>query len=610
MLGFALTVFEFAGLFLVQGERVHGWRSTTAELTQKVAQISVGLGVPSVFQTIFDTHAPSLGPLPANPINDQLLASMQRSAPRAACLAPITVGGRLVAILYADNGTRGIAPKRVAALLVLLQRAGLCFEGLIRRRKGAAQKLVEAHEAEPPTSVPVASAPQAAAPSETDFSDLTESRPLPSSDGTPHSLDVPHELPVVPVSAGDTASAGDGRRDSQGLVAGFKAAKDAKADGFAGLEFDVDVSFTNEPPHDENEVDYVAFADLNETPQNALDDWEDVLVEAAGLQDTSTEERSSVKAPVGSWDDVVAATALARQIVPQVTRTLDLFGTKVDERDILFDGLEADDDEARRSAVVALLKLGNSIDATLTERFPGRIAFNPLAAGARPPAFEHCSGITELLYARGAEAAPIVLSHLDSSDPLKRFFAVYFLLSVPVPGACNGLARRLYDTEPRIRYLTVEALRRYSADQDYTRILESLCENLRVPGRDTQVTILQVLGQLREPRVVPSIIPVVNSADPEVARTANSALAVICGQAFGPDLSAWQVWWRQNYSLPRASWLLRGLAHVNVTIRRVAHNELTYLTGQTVPFDPEGSEEVRQQGMQTWQTWLQAAGAL
>ena len=53
-----------------------------------------------------------------------------------------TIGDKLAIILYADNGARGISPRRVAAVLLLTQRASIAFERLIRKRKGAADRMV------------------------------------------------------------------------------------------------------------------------------------------------------------------------------------------------------------------------------------------------------------------------------------------------------------------------------------------------------------------------------------------------------------------------------------------------------------------------------------
>lgn len=599
LLGFALTIFEFAGLFLIQGEHVHGWRGTTPEATQRMAQIALPLALPSVFQTIYATQGHYLGPLPVNGVNTKFLADLGRAAPRAACLAPIAVGERMVAILYADNGARGIPTKRVAALLLLLQRSGLCLESLIHRRKGAAAKLLRDTPG-PEAGAPLAS-PTLGHHDETNFGDITAPPATP--------IDIP--VPIALADAGLPAPASFVplvERIEPGVAetGGFG---DVEADGFAGLAIDVEMAFGDEPAAPGENDAYVAFADLNESPQRSLDDWEDVLVDTLADKAPEDDAAPANAASTGvTWAEVIAEAASATRILPQA-RTLDVLGTMLDERDILFDGLESDDRDARRSAVASLLKLGGSIDATLSERFPGRLGFDPLAPASRPPPFEHCSGIAELVAARGAAAAPVILPHLESQDPIQRFFAVYFLLSVHYPAGCDALARRLYDTEPRIRHLTIEALRRYSDAPAYRRIVQNLRDGLRVPGRDTQVTTMQILGQLREPSAVPALIPLVGATEPAVARTAASALAVICAQAFGNDLTRWQEWWQANYNTSRTTWLISGLSHENVVLRRVAHNELVYVTGQTVAFDPDAPLAERNQAVQAWQHWLQSAGA-
>jgi hypothetical protein len=604
VLSFALAVFEFAGLFLVQEEHVHGWRGTDPESTKRIAQISLPLTLPSVFQTLYATQGHYLGPLPANSINGQLLDALGRQPPRAAFLAPVIVGGKLAAILYADNGNSTVAPKKVAALLVLVQRSGLCLERLIRQRKQEAAALVTATpEAPPPLEPP----PPAVAGHEADFSGVE----LP---------EVPLEAPPVPLPAPVVEA------PPSAAPIGVKVAVMPPGDGFAGLEIDIDLDGSLDD--DTNDVDvtvesgptvappggadgYVAFADVHDTPKESLDEWEDVLVDTvaeaakAALQDKSVTKASAFSV---RWEDVIAEAERAAKILPSVTRTIELLGTRVDESDILFDGLGTEDSEARRSAVAGLLKLGAVVDAEIAARFPGSLTFDPLTSSGRLPPFERCSGITELLAARGPDAAPVVLPFLDSDDPVRRFFAIYFLMTVHHPAACEALARRLYDTEPRNRHLAVEALRRYTLEPVYRKIVGGLREQLRVSVPETQVAAIQILGQLREPSAVPALIPLVATSNHDVARTAASALAVVCAQAFGADLGQWQGWWQNNYNKPRAYWLLSGLLHPNATIRRVAHGELQQLTGQVVPFDGEAPEDERQVAVREWQGRLQATG--
>ncbi len=595
LLGAALASFEFAGLFLVQGDTINGWRSTTPEATQKLVRVSVKIELPSVFQTIYATHGHYLGQLNQNSINTRLLADMGRQAPRAAFLAPIQVAGKMAAILYADNGPRTVPPKRVAAVLLLAQRAGLALEGLIRRNKTSAQRLREpqkkgplARDAEPPKpgaeswvvdEVHVElmpeepAAPAAALPEQTQLAagsadtDVWNARPL-------EAVTAP-EAPA-PLSPEPTLP-----------------------DAVAPLEAD--------GPEEVHSGEYEIFPDVRvDDAKEALDDWEDVLVEASGI-DSKAAEKKKTAPPSVTWEDVIAEAERAQHLLVPKGESIEVAGTVVDERELLFDSIDAQDPEARRGAVERLLSMGAAIDEELRQRFPGRLDWNPLAPDVRLPPFRRCNGLCELLVARGPSAAPVVLHHLESDDPVRRLFAIYFLHAVPYPPAIGALARRLYDTEPRNRYLAADALRTYAREPGYAHIVQGLRDQLKVPILESQIATVQVLGQLRDPSSVPSLIPLVVSPRQELAGAAASSLAVICAQAFGADVTRWAEWWRTHFNQPRAAWLIEGLRHANPALAKIAHGELVLISGMSVAFDPEGTPAQRDAAIRAWESWWQQA---
>jgi HEAT repeat protein len=175
------------------------------------------------------------------------------------------------------------------------------------------------------------------------------------------------------------------------------------------------------------------------------------------------------------------------------------------------------------------------------------------------------------------------LPHLESNDRVKRFFAIYFLYAVRYPAALELLARRIYDSEPRNRYLAADALRTYRTEPAYRRIVQSLRDHLKVPVVEAQVATVQVLGQLRDPSCVPSLIPLVVSPRQALARASASALTVICTQAFGANVARWAEWWQTHFNKPREAWLVEGMRHDDPGIRRIAAREFQLLTGRPSP---------------------------
>ncbi len=586
LLSATIGIFDFAGLFLVQGDTVNGWRGTTPDATGKIVRVSLKVELPSVFQTIYATQGHYLGPLPQNSINAKLLADMGRTPPRAALVAPITVGGKLAAMLYADNGAAGVPPKRVAAVLMLAQRAGMCLETLLRRRKQLAAQQASAA----PTPTP----------------------PAASGDGwmvQSRRVELVAEEPAAAARALPVDASAIAEASQDEVIVGADAEQHH-------IEPVANAAFLETPEvteiHEVEEVEeveaevvgdqgYEAFADVKDS--EALDDWEDVLLEAAS---SATEdkgvERKKHAPPSVTWEDVIAEAERSATLL-SAPQSIEVAGQVVDEKDLLFDGLEAQDPETRRNAIQRLAALGSSIDNDLRDRFPGPLSFDPLAPDVRLPPFRRVNGFCELLATRGDSAAGIVLAHLESEDARRRFFAIYFLHAVHYPPALGGLARRLYDTEPRNRYLAADALRTYGKEAGYTHIVQGLRDQLKVPILETQVTTIEVLGQLREPSAVPSLIPLVMAPRPEVQSAAASALAVICAQAFGPDVTRWAQWWQSHFNRPRGAWLVEGLRHPHPAIVRIAHGELMLLSGRSIPFDLDGPQDQREQVIRAWEAW-------
>lgn len=605
-----LSTFSFAALFLVQNQQVMGWRSSTSEATEKIARFVLPLEIPSVFQTIYATHGHYLGPLPANSANRHFIEQIGREPPRTAFLVPLTVGGKLAAILYADNGRIGVPSKRVASTLVIVHRAGLCLENLIRQKKVSTIETglrVSSNEHTPSVTVL----------DDHEFELLHHA----TADSVPSAIQSkpsPPPLPKPLLTESAEEDTGDGWSDVrvENDLNYFKLDTSAAAvqSDFANALQSVPATPAQPknppPPVEEPEIEldasYVAFADVEDHAEASLDQWEDVLLDASGSADSQQVSRKETAPPAVTWEAVIAEAEAAPELHAKIRAPqLQIAGSMVDERDLLFDSIESEDAVARQGAIERLLKLGSAVDDMIKARFPGRLNFDPFANSITLPYFEMCSGITALLKARGPNAAPLVLAFLEHDDRLKRFFAIYFFYSVPYNPALEVLARRLYDTEPRNRHLAAEALRNYDSLAGYQRILVSLRENLKVPLFDTQISTIQILGQLRDPNAVPSLIPLVVSPRPQVARAAQSALAVICAQAFNNDVSAWAEWWQARFNKPRELWLVEALRHSHPGIQNLAHAELQTLAGKPTVYDPSHLTPLPEETIRLWEVWWQ-----
>ena len=154
---------------------------------------------------------------------------------------------------------------------------------------------------------------------------------------------------------------------------------------------------------------------------------------------------------------LVMAPPLVEQLIQESAATKDTDATPSDpkqeqvEREALITALESEQLEEREDAIEQLLHLGQQVDILIRSRFPGPIAFDPFAAGATTPALKDCNGLIAYLDRRGAQSVDIVSSHLQSSNPRARFFALYMMHHHAGAEHLDMISRRLYDTQPAIR---------------------------------------------------------------------------------------------------------------------------------------------------------------
>ena len=338
-------------------------------------------------------------------------------------------------------------------------------------------------------------------------------------------------------------------------------------------------------------------------PVETTETWHDIDLDLSSTLNSSTQVFAGPP-PSVTWQNVIAEARNAANLVPRPKSfEIRIAGAKVDERELLLADLHSADSQIRREAFERLLKLGPAVDELFRDRFPGKISFNPLTEEVQLPPFGQCSGLLEYIEARGPSASSIVLPHLENSNALSRFFALYFLHTVHVPEGLEASARRLYDSEPAIRYMAAETIRKYRDHPAYAQIIDGLIRQLRVPVHEIQVAAIQVLGQLREKTAVPALIPLLVAPHSPTIVAVASSLAVICAQELGTQVTRWASWWKRHYHEPRTAWLITGLRHSNSAIRRIACNELRMLTSFRANFDPDAPRKQREDPTLRWEAW-------
>lgn len=141
VLRFALSYFKRAALFITRSGIAMGWDGLGGSLNTRTVQgIMIPLNSPGIFQTVHDSMSFYLGSIPNTPLNERFLKLTGGEKPRSAFLIPILFKGKVVNILYGDNGDGQDAPTDISDLLILAPRIPQAFEALIKKKKQQARE--------------------------------------------------------------------------------------------------------------------------------------------------------------------------------------------------------------------------------------------------------------------------------------------------------------------------------------------------------------------------------------------------------------------------------------------------------------------------------------
>jgi hypothetical protein len=136
VLDYANRLMPRVALFFIKSGVVFGWDGRGERLNRaQVSGIMIPLELQSVFKTVHDTGAYFLGPPPDTAINHRFVSAMGGLIPGASLLMPISLFGRVVAILYGDMGPKRELTADVSDLQPVLVESGNALLRLIKESK-------------------------------------------------------------------------------------------------------------------------------------------------------------------------------------------------------------------------------------------------------------------------------------------------------------------------------------------------------------------------------------------------------------------------------------------------------------------------------------------
>jgi hypothetical protein len=142
ILAAALTTVGRAALFLVKGTALSGWRAGGQNLAdQTVSKVAINLSEPGMFKDVVEDRVFYKGPILQIPQNNQLMAALGGFYPQEAFACPLIIKGKVVAVLYGDNGQGSFITGNVEKLTSLMSKASMSLEILILKTKILAEGL-------------------------------------------------------------------------------------------------------------------------------------------------------------------------------------------------------------------------------------------------------------------------------------------------------------------------------------------------------------------------------------------------------------------------------------------------------------------------------------
>lgn len=138
VLRFALGKWKRSLLLNVQGPLVTGWHGVGEGIRDKaVRRIGIALRGQSSFKLVCDTRSHFIGPMKRDAVTAVFYKMLGGDYPTTAVMLPLLLRGKVVHILYVDNGPGQLTPPDIGELLILGQSVARSYEALISQRKAA-----------------------------------------------------------------------------------------------------------------------------------------------------------------------------------------------------------------------------------------------------------------------------------------------------------------------------------------------------------------------------------------------------------------------------------------------------------------------------------------
>jgi hypothetical protein len=636
---FARQFFDYSALFLVHGDIAEG-RDAFGNGAPRERVVGVGvpldLPVPSLMSEARDALRPVVARVPPDGLDAELRAELQRPSEGEMAIIPLVVRSRPVALLLGDCGESGMDA-------VSLQQVGACgttigraFERLIMRKKKegfATNVATSPTEAGSPSETKRSSAlPNSPARPTSDSQVVGSSeasihaspfmsRPPPTNITVVRPLSgppLPREDPESPRDLGglartDTADAIEpDRRSSEELPPTEARADGERTDGTASAsEWSAGAVFTpGAPPVPRGLLESVEPAPWKQSEVSLPPELDSgALFDMLGWEGPGSDPDPDSPPPseahaVPPHRPPSARTGPLEAGLPSVIVDLD------HELNVIVDRLIAGtNEEERGEAEGELLRQGERAMRVIMARFPGPVVCERrrVVTMAGQPKPSECGVLLRLVARERKVALPFVLERLADPDPEIRGWATCLLSELPYVEALPQLFMRLTDTDAAIQAAAVHAIVAVGrAARIETRA--AIREHARALDPVERAAAMRVMGQVRDPVLVPELVRALVDDNSRVVAAAHEALVQVSCQDFGTDARPWVRWWDHHSTQHRIEWLIDALTHDLLEIRRTAAAELRGVTGEYFGYSADLPLRDRERAQQRYRDWWATDG--
>jgi hypothetical protein len=146
LVGLCSRFFRRVIFFIVRDPWVMGWTGSGEGMDRSLASsLRIPLDRPSVFQTVTAAKTVFIGRLGGEEENQRFLKTLAKRPSTNVAVIPVAVKGRVVNLIYGDQGGAGNVKAELGELMVLIQRVPRAYLRIIRQRIAESKKASGGH---------------------------------------------------------------------------------------------------------------------------------------------------------------------------------------------------------------------------------------------------------------------------------------------------------------------------------------------------------------------------------------------------------------------------------------------------------------------------------